>query len=102
MSRRNSLLALTIALVPFSGLVASAQGADTARRVALVIGVNRYDNRNLANLEYAERDAEELSRTLQESYRVQLLLGNPADASKRATKVNVEQALEDLFGSGLT
>jgi tetratricopeptide (TPR) repeat protein len=94
----------SIALVPALAILtfSPARGAETGKRLALLIGVNRYDNRNLADLEYAERDVAELSKALANSYQVQLLLGSAADENRRATRANVEAALDRLFNSGLT
>jgi hypothetical protein len=99
--RRFTLFTLALPLTILLGL-SSTRGAETGKRLALLIGVNRYDNRNLSDLEYAERDVQELSKKLQQSYQVQLFLGSASDESRRATKANVEAALERLFGSGLT
>jgi tetratricopeptide (TPR) repeat protein len=96
------LSASIVSLWLFGSLPLHAQVAGNGKRVALLIGVNRYDNRNLANLEFAERDVEELSRMLKDSYKVRMLLGSTPDESARATKPNVDKALDELFQSGLT
>jgi hypothetical protein len=101
MSRLALFQAATIALIMTSSANASEHTAN-GKRLALLIGVNHYDNRNLADLSYAERDVEELSNTLKSDYQVQLLLGSAAEPAERATRANIEQALERLLGSGLT
>jgi hypothetical protein len=80
---------------------ATAQESGGGKRYALLVGVNHYDNRNFPDLDYAERDVEELNRALQGSYKVQMLLGG-ADGGKRATKANVDQAVDGIFRAGLT
>jgi tetratricopeptide (TPR) repeat protein len=84
------------------GSIPDARATDTGKRIALLIGVNRYDNRNLANLDFAEHDVQDLARILRADYEVRLLLGSAALPSRQATKANVEKALDELFGSGLT
>jgi tetratricopeptide (TPR) repeat protein len=102
MSARAKAPLTLVALVTLAFAVPPAQGADTGKRIALLIGVNRYDNRNLADLGYAERDVQELSRALNASYDVQLLLGSTQDRTQQATKANIDAALDRLFRSGLT
>jgi tetratricopeptide (TPR) repeat protein len=102
MTRSYFSHALTTAVIAFFSILPPAQGANTGKRIAVLIGVNRYDNRNLADLEYAERDVMELSRVLEGGYKIQLLLGSSADEHKRATRANIETALNALFSSGLT
>src|SRR5262249_37435163 len=67
---------------------------DGSKRVALLVGVNQYEKRNFRDLQYAERDVEELSRVLASAgYEVHLLTGS-APGSRRATLKNVESAIE--------
>jgi tetratricopeptide (TPR) repeat protein len=72
--------------------------ADVGRRLAILIGVNRYSNRNLPDLEFAEQDVQELSRLLTPVYKVRLLLGS-ATGVNHASKANIVRAFEDLFRS---
>ena len=68
-----------------------------AKRLALIVGVNEYQNRNLENLKYAERDATELQAVLKKAgFSVRLLLGSGKGPAK-AAKTKVESALEDLL-----
>jgi len=99
MLRRYVHLVAILAILSAIGLPAS-QAAD-GKRLALLIGVNRYDNRNLANLDFAERDVEELSTMLKASYQVRLLLGG-SEGNDQATKANVDKAIYELFGASLT
>jgi serine/threonine protein kinase len=72
-----------------------------ARRVALLVGINSYDNRNFPDLLYAERDMQELASLLRQDYQVHMLLGTGA-YGQRATKHNIERALNELLRSGLS
>jgi TPR repeat protein len=58
------------------------------------VGVNHYDKRGFRDLEYAERDVEELARVLDRAgYEIHLLTGSAA-GEKRATLKNVLAAIE--------
>jgi hypothetical protein len=72
-SARKWTLCLTLSILP-SVLLGTlcAQPQDAPRRLALLVGINKYENRNLDNLEYAERDVEELAKMLEGSYQVEL------------------------------
>jgi tetratricopeptide (TPR) repeat protein len=83
------LLVSLVSIGLSSFLLSSAQGAG--RHLALLVGINHYDNRNLSNLEYAERDVDELARMLRPSYQVQLLSG------AAATKVSFVRAFDQLL-----
>jgi TPR repeat protein len=82
------------------GLFASlawSRPEDKSRKVALLVGVNVYDNRKFDDLQYAERDVTELAKELRTAgYDVRLLTGSGAGAD-RATKANVEKALADVL-----
>src|SRR5262249_27069516 len=65
------------------------------------VGVNRYDNVNFRDLEYAERDVKGLAELLKTSYQVRLLLGS-AEGENRATRDNIERAFDQLLKGGLT
>jgi hypothetical protein len=75
---------------------------DGPRRLALLIGVNHYDNRNFEGLLYAERDMEELAKEIKGFYQARLLLGSAKNNRDCATKANLEQAVADLFASRLS
>jgi tetratricopeptide (TPR) repeat protein len=94
---------LTLAAILFIGILCSlpARAADGGRRFAILIGVNRYSNRNLPDLEYAEQDVLELKRLLTPTYNVRLLLGS-AKGKDLASKANIERAFNALFRSELS
>lgn len=74
-----------------------AEDAGDNKRVALLVGVNRYDKRNFRNLEYAERDVEELAKVLGPAgYEVHLLTGS-AQGEKRAELKNIQKAVEAVL-----
>jgi hypothetical protein len=102
MPARNEIRILCVSLVILAATESSALSDDAPRRIAVLIGVNRYDNRNFEDLSYAERDMEELAKVLQGSYDVRLLLGSGAHDRPRATKANLEKTMEALFASRLT
>src|SRR5262245_16201741 len=49
-----------------------ARASDKGNRIAVLIGVNRYNNRNFPDLEYAERDVEELFRVFSWNFSVSI------------------------------
>ena len=63
MFARAILLAFA-AVLPLMDLVFAQPPAVAAKKYALLVGVNEYDNRKLANLSDAERDATELAKVL--------------------------------------
>jgi tetratricopeptide (TPR) repeat protein len=94
-ARRYLVAFLALGSIGFMAAPPKAH-ADPGRRMALLIGVNRYDNRKFEDLEYAEADVNDLYGVLKTNYNVTLLLGS-AEGSRRATKVNVERAIDELF-----
>src|SRR5205085_10327438 len=77
---------------------ASAQlPSKDGKKVALLIGVNKYDKRGFHDLAYAERDVEELGQVLsQGGYEIHLLTGGAA-GEKRATLENVHKAIDAVL-----
>ena len=64
-------------------------------RAAIVVGVNEYDHLELGTLAYAESDARELAKVLQErGFEVRLFLGS-AHGSNRATGENIRKAVAE-------
>lgn len=89
-------LAVLGAAVLLAGL-AWCQSGDKPKKVALLVGVDSYDYRPFDDLNYAERDVEELAKVLRAAgYEVRLLLGSAAGAD-RATKANIDKALADAL-----
>jgi uncharacterized caspase-like protein len=83
-------LAVVYVTVLVAGLAWSQPG-NQPKKVALLVGVNRYDKRGFAErpLQYAERDVEDLKKELVKAgFQVTLLTGT------RATKANIDKALE--------
>jgi uncharacterized caspase-like protein len=77
--------------------IAIAQNERESKRVALLVGVNQYDSRNFRNLEYAERDVEELAKVLGPAgYEVHLLTAR-ATGENRAELKNIQKAVEALL-----
>jgi formylglycine-generating enzyme required for sulfatase activity len=88
-------LALVVS-APLVGRYAVAQD-QAGKRVALLVGVNKYDNRKFRDLEYAERDVEELAKVLEPAgYEVHLLTGS-GRGDKRAELKNIAKAIEAVL-----
>jgi uncharacterized caspase-like protein len=99
MIRKHLIIFVTLVTALAASLPARA--AEKCRRIAVLVGVNRYSNRNLPDLEYAERDVEKLSQLLSPVYQVKLLLGG-AQGDKQASKANIERVFGELFRSELS
>src|SRR5438309_9422374 len=90
-----AIAACAILVLPSS--FAAAQTIETGKRVALLVGVNKYDKRNFRDLEYAERDVEELANVLESAgYEVHLLTGS-ANNDKRATLENIQKHIDGVL-----
>ena len=88
-----ALLAAAAAHFPFVAISpAAAQPAAKARPLALVVGINNYDDFGLDSLNYAVRDATALNDELKRAGFEVKLLKNDA-----ATKKGIESALADLL-----
>jgi hypothetical protein len=75
------------------------RSADKSWKVALLVGVNRYDKRGFAEqpLNYAERDVEHLKTELEKAgFKVTLLTGS-ARGNLRAFRANIDQALDETL-----
>ena len=92
---------LPLAAIVTAGLVvglcqqslAAQEPAPAGKRVALLVGVNKYDKRLFNDLSFAERDVEELAAILEKGgYDVHLLTGR-ASGAKRATLKNIPAML---------
>ena len=96
MIKRTSLPTLALLLVAACSPLASS-GQTTRQRVALVIGVDKYERSSpFLQLKHAEDDAKAMGRLLQErlGFKVRALLG-PA-----ATKRNIENTFKTLMSKG--
>jgi TPR repeat protein len=83
-----------LALVPASALAAG-------KRYAVVVGVQKYDDDAFTALEFAERDATELTAALTTAGYEVALLSDAAGLKDKAhtpTKSNIEQALKTTLG----
>jgi formylglycine-generating enzyme required for sulfatase activity len=89
---RWRLKAIAIVLAAWSAIPLAA--ADEPKKVALLVGINKYDRRKLESspLQFAERDIQELAAVLkQHDFEVRTLTG-PA-----ATKAHIDDALAALL-----
>jgi formylglycine-generating enzyme required for sulfatase activity len=69
------------------------------RKVALVVGVAHYDH-DFHDLDFPERDAEELGQTLRDGGFEVVVLTGSAEGKDRATRQNVEGRLAELLDGG--
>ena len=75
------------------------QAQPEPKKVALLVGVNRYDKRGFAEkpLQFAERDVDELAVLLKkQNYDVRVLKGSSSGTS-RATKANIDAAVNAVL-----
>jgi formylglycine-generating enzyme required for sulfatase activity len=101
MKRLSCWLFLTVSLTLTAALIVVARPAERAqRKVAFVVGVAKYLF-GFDNLQFAERDAEELAAVLREGGFEVVLLTGSAEGPDRATTANIDARLKDLLnGSG--
>ncbi len=93
------LLALAVITLPADDRLSADPPTPTpkGKKVALVIGVNEYTNRNLDNLKYAEADATAFAEVLKTNgFEVRVLLGSGTDKSA-ATRDNILAAVQDAL-----
>jgi hypothetical protein len=77
--------------------LAWSQSDNKPKKVALLVGVNQYDNRKFDDLQYAERDVEDLAKELRAAgYAVRLLTGGGTGVN-RASKENIGKALAEIL-----
>src|SRR4051794_9638665 len=104
-ARRSVPLALLVAAGLAAGLAFSQKEAAKPRKVALLVGINKYQKRGFADLSFAERDVEELARLLGGGgFEVELLTGEDATLEKverGVAKLLAGRGKEDLVLIGL-
>jgi sulfatase modifying factor 1 len=98
LSHRRCIAAAGLAVAVLLGVTLPARSQEAGgKKVALLIGVNKYDKRGFRDLEYAERDVQELKPLLEQAgYSVDLLTGS-GEGAKRATLKNIRAAVEALL-----
>ena len=80
--RQSNWTLLVLAIYLASPVAAQPPKTQATRKVALLMGVNNYENRNLTPLKYAERDVTELGKVLaQGGFEVHVLTGNQVNAT---------------------
>ncbi len=80
--RQSNWTLLVLAIYLASPVAAQAPKTQATRKVALLMGVNNYENRNLTPLKYAERDVTELGKVLaQGGFEVHVLTGKQVNAA---------------------
>jgi len=76
-------------------IVAPQLNAQELKRTAVLVGINEYEH--FSDLEYAERDVEELAKVLKRGgYQVHLLTGS-IDGDRRATGANVNRVIAEVL-----
>src|SRR5215510_5721197 len=84
-----------VATLPLADLL-RAQPERAPRKVALLVGVSKYDH-DFADLQFAERDVDELGKVLKAGgFEVVLLTGSAA-GKDRATRKNIEARLQAVL-----
>jgi formylglycine-generating enzyme required for sulfatase activity len=78
-----------------------ARPPSSPKKVALLVGINKYMKRNFPDLSFAERDVEELAGALRELGFVTTVLTGSADGDLRATRSNIENQLKQIL-TGIT
>ena len=100
MNRRRFLSQTAAAAVVAGSYSPMRLGAqEPPVKVALLVGVNRYDKRIFIDkpLEYAERDVSEMATELRtQGFAVRLLLGS-STGGDRATKANFDRVLQEVL-----
>jgi formylglycine-generating enzyme required for sulfatase activity len=82
-----------------SGIKSESAESSNFRKVALLVGVNRYEKRGFADkpLQFAERDVEAMAAELtKQGFEVRLLKGS-SSGSSRATKSGIDAALTQVL-----
>src|SRR5687768_6402611 len=103
--RRNLCLAASAVLLVAAGAWTSggapvqAQSAPAGRKLAFLVGVNKYAHAKLDDLQFAEADVEDLAEVLKsQGYEVLLLTASAGltDRTRLPTKANVELRLKEF------
>jgi formylglycine-generating enzyme required for sulfatase activity len=96
-SRRWLTAALSILAVAAGLSAARGLADDEPAKYAFIVGINKYQKRSFADLEFAERDAQDLADVLRGlSFEVVLLRGS-ADGELKATREGIEGQLKILL-----
>src|SRR5947209_6026068 len=98
-------VACVLALVVLSaGLLLSApQTKPKSKKVALLVGVTRYDSSHFPNLKYTDNDVEEMAKILQRpgsgftSVRVLTSRRGKKNRADAPTAANIRKALKELL-----
>src|SRR5262249_30350717 len=91
----------TLLVVPpfLPGIAFAKQKPASAKKVAFLVGVNKYEKRNFQDLDYAEADVQALASALQKLGFETTVLTGSATGERRATRKNIEaRLLERLRG----
>jgi formylglycine-generating enzyme required for sulfatase activity len=103
--RRTPLCWLALLLgvvIPVGGLLLSQTEPRPGRKIAVLVGVKAYNHSDLPDLEYTERDVEDLAKLLEPAgYKVSLLTGSARDANRKPTLANIKRELETAL-TGVT
>jgi formylglycine-generating enzyme required for sulfatase activity len=97
-----SLVVATV-LAGLAMLPAQSRSSTKGQKVALLVGVNRYDNKGLSPLKYAENDVEELEKELTRpsagfaKVRVLTTSRGKKDKKDAPTAANIRKALDELL-----
>src|SRR5205807_1456607 len=90
-------LGIFVGVATAAGTCWAQAASPSGKKVALLIGVNKYANRGFRDLEFAERDVGELANVLEPvGYEVHVLTSTAA-GGKRATLANIHESIEAVL-----
>lgn len=89
----RTVLAAALLLLPALGFAQD----PPIKKVALLVGVNKYQRRGFEDLRFAERDVDELGKALTNLGFTCTVLKGSSKASQKATKANIEAQLNQLL-----
>jgi tetratricopeptide (TPR) repeat protein len=91
------LISASLVLTSIISPLAVSQTPPVGKKVALLIGVNKYDKRGFRDLEYAERDVAVMKPLLENAgFEVHLLTAS-AEEARRATLKNIQATIERVL-----
>jgi len=77
-------------------LTSSSLRAEEGKKYAILIGINKYEKRGFDNLQFAEKDVDDLEELLKDNFEITKLKGSLTGRSK-ANKENILAAFQTVF-----
>jgi tetratricopeptide (TPR) repeat protein len=94
---RPMTLAVFVCAVVSVSLSVNAQAPAEPRKVAFLVGVNKYERRNFDDLVYAERDVEDVGAELKRLGFTVVVLKGSAEGDLKATREHIDKELLRLL-----